>query len=454
MRYGIRFIALIALIAGLAAGPAHAEKRVALVIGNGAYVHATALPNPANDAGAITAALQRIGFEHVVLLKDLGAEALRRALIEFERKAAGADIAVVYFAGHGIEVDGQNFLVPVDARLARAGAVELEAIPLSTVTAVLSGALKLRLVILDACRSNPFRARLAADATGGRKRSVGRGLVRIEPGENELIAFAAAAGTEADDGSGLHSPFTAALLKQIETPGLEIRLLFGGVRDDVLAATRRLQTPHVYGTLGRELIYLKAPPPADAKPGTVPPPMLSAADRMWAVVKDTADIPALEAFRQQFGKANPVYDRLAEAKIAELRKQQLAMLKAEQDSKRAEADLLRPGRVFRDCPDVCPEMVVVPAGSFMMGSPESEEGRDSDEGPQRKVTIARPFAVGKFEVTFAEWDACVAARWLQASTRRSRLGQGPPAGDQRVVARRQGVRRPGFHARPARPIGC
>ena len=206
MRYAIRFIALIALIAGLAAGPAHAEKRVALVIGNGAYVHATALPNPTNDAGAMAAALQRIGFEHVILLKDLGAEALRRALIEFERKAAGADIAVVYFAGHGIEVDGQNFLVPVDARLARAGAVELEAIPLSAVTAVLSGALKLRLVILDACRSNPFRARLAADATGGRKRSVGRGLVRIEPGENELIAFAAAAGTEADDGSGTAQP--------------------------------------------------------------------------------------------------------------------------------------------------------------------------------------------------------------------------------------------------------
>jgi hypothetical protein len=173
--------------------PTYAEKRVALVVGNGAYLHATPLPNPPNDAAAIAAALRRLNFEHVTVLKDLGAEALRAALLNFEPKVTGADIAVVYFAGHGIEVDGQNFLIPIDARLARAAATELEAIPLSTVTTVISAAQKLRLVILDACRTNPFRARMSADAGGARKRSIGRGLKPIEPGENELIVFAAAA---------------------------------------------------------------------------------------------------------------------------------------------------------------------------------------------------------------------------------------------------------------------
>jgi formylglycine-generating enzyme required for sulfatase activity len=116
----------------------------------------------------------------------------------------------------------------------------------------------------------------------------------------------------------------------------------------------------------------------------------------------------LEAFRRQYGAANAFYDRLAEARIDELKRQQLAMLAAEEEKRRAETDLLRPGRVFRDCPEVCPEMVVVPPGSFIMGSPASEAGRAQDERPQRRVTIARPFAVGKFEVTFDEWDACTA----------------------------------------------
>jgi formylglycine-generating enzyme required for sulfatase activity len=123
----------------------------------------------------------------------------------------------------------------------------------------------------------------------------------------------------------------------------------------------------------------------------------------------------LEAFRRQYGAANPFYDRLAEARIEELRRRQVAMLKAEEErrraeaEKKAEAELPRPVRVFRDCPDVCPEMVVVPAGSFTMGSPPGENSRYSDESPQHEVRIARSFAVGRFEVTFAEWEACVAA---------------------------------------------
>lgn len=241
----------------LLAGPADA-RRAALVIGNSVYEHAGRLANPTNDAAAVAAAFRRLQFEHVTHLDNLGADKLRRALSDFSAQAANADIAVVYFAGHGIEVDGQNYLIPVDARLASAAVVEIETIPLATVTSVIASASRLRLVILDSCRNNPFRARMIS-GTSGRSRSIGRGLARVEPSENELIAFAAAGGTEADDGSGQHSPFTEALLKSLEMPGLEVRLLFGAVRDDVVEATRRRQTPHVYGTLGRQQLYLAAP---------------------------------------------------------------------------------------------------------------------------------------------------------------------------------------------------
>src|SRR5262245_20347743 len=376
MRYVGCVLMAIACVVAMLAAPAEA-RRAALVIGNGAYAHATVLPNPANDAVAVAAALRRLGFEHVTLLKDLGAEALRRALMEFEPKVADADIALVYFAGHGIEVDGQNFLVPVDARLARVGAVELEAIPLSTVTAVLAGALKLRMVILDACRSNPFRARLAADASGGRKRSVGRGLSRIEPGENELIAFAAAAGTEADDGSGHNSPFAAALLKHIETPGLEVRLLFGGVRDDVLAATRRQQTPHVYATLGREPIYLKAPPataPADGLADLVAAiASMNDRARLEAFTRHRSEAVRAAAARRLGDLTVPTPVPAMKPPVVEPAASVFNPARAARPLSVAEERALKAKDSFKEC-DHCPEMVVVPAGSFMMGSPAGEAG--------------------------------------------------------------------------------
>ena len=172
-----------------------------------------------------------------------------------------------------------------------------------------------------------------------------------------------------------------------------------------------------------------------------PPQQLSEVERAWAAVRDSTSIAVLEAFRRQYGVANPVYDRLAEARIEELRRQQVALLKAEDDKRRARGgeEAGRGGAeagggpcdagpaCFLDC-DVCPEMVVVPAGSFMMGSPPGEADRElldkGSESPLRWVTFARPFAVGKFEVTFAEWDACIAAGGCRHAARRSGLGPG------------------------------
>jgi hypothetical protein len=266
MRFICLTIVVCCALAGLQAAPASAERRVALVLGNGDY-RIGPLANPLNDAAAVAEAFdKRLGFDKVMLRTNLGAEAFRAALLEFSREAAGADLGVVYFAGHGTEVGGRNFLIPVDATLARANALALEAIPLDAVLAQLEGVRKLKLVILDACRNNLFRL-------GGAKRSIGRGLVRIEPEGNTLVAFAAREGTTADDGRGRHSPYTAALLKHIATPGLEINLLFRRVRTDVLAATGGGQQPAEYHSLGAKEIFLLPPPAsAAASPPMIPPP--------------------------------------------------------------------------------------------------------------------------------------------------------------------------------------
>jgi formylglycine-generating enzyme required for sulfatase activity len=406
MRYFIRLVlVLCCALAGLQTAPALAEKRVALVIGNAGYSHHARLPNVPNDAAAMAALFKAAKFDAVEVKLDLGVAALRRALREFSSQAAGADVAVLFFAGHGIEVDRTNYLIPVDARLATDLDVKDETVSLDRVLEFLEPARRLRLVILDACRDNPFAAAMKRTSP---TRSVSRGLGRTEPHiSNTLIAYATRSNDISLDGKGANSPFTAALAKYLPTPGLDLRIALGHVRDEVLAATGNKQEPYFTGSLGGGIVSIAAPLP---KPDVVPAPMpLSAADRMWAVVKDSTSIPALEAFRRQYGQDSPVYDRLAEARIGELKKQQLALLKAKERKNRAEAELRRPGREFRDCPDVCPEMVVLPAGEFMMGSPPDEAGQDGTEGPQRKVTIAQPFAVGKFEVTFAEWDACVAA---------------------------------------------
>jgi formylglycine-generating enzyme required for sulfatase activity len=381
MRYVIRLAVLFcSAFASLAS--ASAGKRVALVIGNADYKIGR-LANPGNDADAVAEAFKsQLKFDQVILRKDLKFAGLREALRELARASAGAELGVVFFAGHGIEVGGRNYLIPTDAALATPADVELEAIALDTVLRQLDGVTKLRLVILDACRSNPFAAV---------KRGT-RGLGRVEPDGGTLIAYAAKDGTTADDGgASRHSPFTAALLKRIVTPGLDVRRVFGYISEDVLAATSRAQEPYLYGRLGGDEVHL-IPVAAAVGLSVSPAPVAQAgaAAEAWDRTKDTTSIAVLEAYIRRFG--DTYYGDLAKVRLAVLKN-------AKEDAK---AGLLRPGRVFRDCTDICPEMVVVPAGEFTMGSNES--GR---EKPPHRVTIQRPFAVAKFEVTFAEWDACV-----------------------------------------------
>jgi tetratricopeptide (TPR) repeat protein len=230
------------------------EKRIALIIGNGDYVNVRALKNAGRDARAVAGAFRRLGFE-VLEKHDLTFTELVSELKDFGDKAPSYDWAVVYYAGHGIEIGGINYLIPVDATLAYATHVDDEALPLDRVLAKVEGAKKLKLVILDACRENPFIAKMAS---AGSTRSVGRGLARIEPTGGVLVAYSAKDGQVAQDGDGNNSPYAEALLGLLDQPGLEISMLFRRVRDEVKSNTGGQQEPFTYGSLPAESFFFKS----------------------------------------------------------------------------------------------------------------------------------------------------------------------------------------------------
>jgi len=245
---------LVAAVLLLICQPAFAGKRVALVVGDSAYQNVPPLRNPANDAAMMEMTFRQAGFDVVDARHDLSAQETRQALRQFADSAQDADIAVIYYAGHGVEVDGINYLIPVDARLERDNDVFDEALPLDRVLLAVEPARQLRLVILDACRDNPFAKTMKRTVAS---RAIGRGLAKVEPDSpNLLIAYSAKAGSTAQDGNGSNSPFTMALARHLTTPGLDIRKAFGFVRDDVLKNTGNQQEPFVYGSLGGEDVAL------------------------------------------------------------------------------------------------------------------------------------------------------------------------------------------------------
>jgi tetratricopeptide (TPR) repeat protein len=251
-------------------------RRIALVIGNAKYRSAVQLGNPENDAQAIGASLRNIGFDSVTVQTNLTRESLSDALRTFSSEAKTADWAMVYYAGHGIELNGVDYLVPIDAKITSESDAISQAIPLADVTASIEGARKLKLVLVDACRDNPFLAQsrrpttpavVISSAAGGEagtrslNQSLGpaKGLAQVKTGVGTLVFFAAKEGQAALDGDGADSPFAVAMLQRIATPGVEIGKVFRLVRDDVMEATAGRQEPFVYGSLpGSEDFYFVA----------------------------------------------------------------------------------------------------------------------------------------------------------------------------------------------------
>ena len=241
---------------GPASGAARSGGRVALVIGNSKYRLVDALANPARDAKLIADSLSRSGFTTVRTLVDGNRAQITAMLKTFAADAASADWAVIYYAGHGIEYDGNNFLVPVDVKYAADDDIPKESIALDAILNAVGPAAKLRLVILDACRDNPFAEKLKGEAEAS---AIGKGLARIEPDGGTLVAFATKHGHVATDGTGQDSPFATALAKRIAMPGLEINKLFRLVHDDVYASTNKEQEPFTYGQLSAQDFYFRVP---------------------------------------------------------------------------------------------------------------------------------------------------------------------------------------------------
>ncbi|HEX4410153.1 MAG TPA: caspase family protein [Xanthobacteraceae bacterium] len=251
------FVAALALGALLVqADAARAERRVALVVGNSAYRNAPALPRARINAEAMAAMFRQSGFDVVEVETDIGALQFNKALAKFADEAGNADIAVAYFSGYGLDIQDVNYLIPVDAKLARASDAGSEAMSLDALSQAVDRAKRLRLVILDASHSDPFFSHATSAAQAYRD------LADPDPKPGSLIAYAALAGTESEDGASDRTFYTAALLRNLFSPGLDIRLAFGRVLVDVLKNTDKRQNPLVYGALTGGNIAL-VPAPAD-----------------------------------------------------------------------------------------------------------------------------------------------------------------------------------------------
>jgi formylglycine-generating enzyme required for sulfatase activity len=411
-----------ALVLGPSAPAAPAGSRVALVIGNGAYELAGQLRNPVNDARAIAAALTNLGYS-VQLVTDAKKPDMDAALAQFAAAASAADQAVVFFSGHGVEVRGVNYLLPVDTQNVSETTIPLKAVPLPTIMDIADSARQLGLVMVDACRNNPL---------GSSNAKAVRGLGAVEPaGGKLLVAFATKHGRIAEDGNGPDSPFTTAILQALKVPGLELGLFWRKVHDSVMSATGGSQEPFTYGSLSAEQQYLNPPvstasasTPSASTPSVSPPRPYDARATELAMWQSAQSIGTVEAYREYLSRyPKGQFSALAKLQIAALnhparvvspppaaaaRPQELITPLRPQDEQPPPPPPVRGGASIRDCSE-CPELVTIPAGHFLIGSPKNERGRMKDEGPQHPVDVAA-FALGKYDVTFDEWDACVLAR--------------------------------------------
>ncbi|SMX49999.1 Formylglycine-generating sulfatase enzyme [Maliponia aquimaris] len=392
-------------------------KRVALVIGNGAYDGIPYLENPPADATLIGARFEELGFE-VILRTDLDRHGFIRTLSEFRAALEGSETGAFFYAGHGVQVDGKNYLLPIDSSLESAEFLSLEAIDLNLVTEVLNTASRTSLVFLDACRNNPFDATRGSDAST-------RGLARVSAERNTMISFAAAPGNVALDRvpgvTNNHSPFAISLARHLGTPGDSINRTMIKVRRDVLEVTNNRQVPWENSSLVDEVVLAAAP--AETSGATD--------EDMWEWIKSTDDPLVLERFVDRFPGSRHVSD--AQARMAALRAaEEAARLEAERLARQAEAEALAAEReareaerrdqllkafysepdppelfgTIRDCPD-CPEMVELRGTELLFGTPDTIEKAQPDERPAKRIALGAPIAVALTETSQGQFNRFV-----------------------------------------------
>jgi hypothetical protein len=291
MRLAVFLSALLLAAPVFFADPAAAQKRVALVLGNGSYKHTAHLKNPPNDASDVATALQRLGFD-VLRGIDLTHDGMRDIIKSFTQKVEGADVALMFYAGHGLQVGGRNYLLPVDAQIETQADLEFGSIDLNRVLTFMEGQAKTSIVFLDACRDNPLGQRLSRST---RSAGVGRGLAQVDSGVGTLIAFATQPGNVALDGDGRNSPFTSALLTVIEQPGLPLSELMISVRNEVLKTTSGKQVPWEHSSLTGQF-YFKP-----VKPGSIAATDQAALEvAFWNSIQGSKNPQLFEAYLRRY----------------------------------------------------------------------------------------------------------------------------------------------------------
>lgn len=406
--------------------PAWAGNRVALVIGNSAYKNAAPLSNPVNDAAIVEATLKNAGFDVVQTRRDLQAIEMRRTLRDFADQARDADVAVIYYAGHGMEIEGTNYLIPVDATLERDTDVYDEAFSLDRVMLAIEPARQLRLVILDACRNNPFSEKMKRTVGS---RSISRGLARIEPATaNTLVAFAAKAGSTASDGNSKNSPYASALVKYIGTPGLDLRRVFGFVRDDVMKATGNRQEPYVYGTLGGDDVPLvpaketarepTGEPAKEAAKEAAPSPTLrSEIRRDYELALQVGNKDALNFFIVQY--PDGYYASLAKLQLAKIDAEEKRVAAAEKarQAEQEQARLVNEGAQQMQLAKAASDLKAAQEARAAAEAAKEAAQHQAAQAEQRRVAAetaaaaknAAPSATGQPQEAKANTDTKVAA---------------------------------------------
>jgi uncharacterized caspase-like protein len=323
-----RKFALLSALYLAGATPAFAsERRVALVIGNSAYQHTAQLPNPARDASDLAAALRQLKFE-VVEGVDLDKASMDRTIRQFARALGSADVGLFFYAGHGMQVTGQNYLVPIDAKLEDASGLDFELVRMDLIHKTMERETKTSLLFLDACRDNPL-ARNLGRAIGTRSADVGRGLAAVESGIGSLIAFSTQPGNVALDGSGRNSPFAGALIKYMPTPGQDLSSILIAVRNDVMTATRNRQVPWEHSALRARFYFVDQQAPTGQE--------RDAEQLLWSVAADSKTLALLSIYLERY--PNGANAARALAMIEQIRAEeaaQMALLQRETAVRRAE----------------------------------------------------------------------------------------------------------------------
>ena len=376
------------------------EQRVALVIGNASYKDAP-LRNPVNDANDVAATLKGLGFQ-VILRVNSNRRQMVEAVREFGTSIKRGGVGLFYYSGHGVQSRGKNFLVPVGAHVEGEGDLEFEAMDANMVLAQMDEAAnRVNIVVLDACRDNPFARSF---------RSTNKGLAQMDSAKGSFLAYATSPGSVASDGEGRNGTYTKHLLTSLRQPDTKLEEVFKRVRLEVARETGNKQIPWDSSSLLGDFYFTAPGTKVASQSNPIIEPQLTATQRedaFWEDAKSVGNKEAFESYLSSYPRGR--YVGLAKANIARLPTVTTQIASAPVVSQ----PVIRPrpptgvaGNTFKDCDD-CPEMVVIPSGSFLMGSkpdPFASSQPSADEQPQHAVSI-KAFAMGKYEVTQEQWYA-------------------------------------------------